>query len=150
MSVVTTGKVGRPGSRCSIGKEMNFEDWFIPIQLKRGWSGFQKAFSFNGTLHEDLNNTVLLTGLPGSTYLVGETKGVHPETDQSVPSKQQSMLLFNTIHTGHITECDVFPSRLFFNGEECALPTQLPKSDAWRYPANFKLVAFITCVALCG
>ncbi|KAK4439312.1 COBRA-like protein 10 [Sesamum alatum] len=118
---------------------MDFEDWFIEIQLKRAGAGFQKAFSFSETLHQDLNNTVFLTGLPGSTYLIGETNRTHPETDPRVPGKQQSMLLFNMIDTGHVSERDVSPSRLIFNGEECALP----KSDARRYPANFKLVAFI-------
>ncbi|KAL0353234.1 UNVERIFIED_CONTAM: COBRA-like protein 7 [Sesamum angustifolium] len=103
--------------------------------IQKSWCRFSEGFSFNG---------------PGCTYLIGEKNGTHPETDPRVHHKQQSMLLFNKIHTGVTVTGPItdFPSRLFFNGEECVLPTQLPKSDTWRYPEHFKQVASIICVEL--
>ncbi|XP_073313615.1 COBRA-like protein 10 [Primulina huaijiensis] len=128
--------------------EMNFEDWFVAVQLKESGPGFQKAYSFNGTLLEDLNNTIFLTGLPGSNYLIGETNGSDPLKDPRIPGKQQSVLTFTKtqIRGIEIVDGDGFPSKLFFNGEECALPTQFPSADARLYPLNFKLLASLACM----
>lgn len=127
---------------------MNFEDWFVAVQLKKSGAGFQKAYSFNGTLLEDLNNTIFLTGLPGSNYLIGETNGSHPLKDPRIPGKQQSVLTFtkNQISGIEIVDGDGFPSKLFFNGEECALPKQFPSADTRLYPLNFKLLTSLTCM----
>lgn len=128
--------------------ETDFADWFVAVQLEKTGPGFEKAYSFNGTLLEDLNNTIFLTGLPGSNYLIGETNGTNPDRDPRVPGKQQSVLMFTKkeLRGIRVAEGDVFPSRLFFNGEECALPTIFPKAHACCYPANFKIVAFIACM----
>ncbi|KAK2968135.1 hypothetical protein RJ640_001157 [Escallonia rubra] len=56
--------------------------------------GFEKAYSFNGTLLEDLNDTVFLQGLPGLNYLIGETNGTNPAKDPKVPV---ATVLFLTI-----------------------------------------------------
>ena len=54
-------------------KEVSFKDWFLAVELKKAGLGFQKAYSFNGTLFEVVNNTIFMTGKPGSDYLMGET-----------------------------------------------------------------------------
>ncbi|KAH6773799.1 COBRA-like protein 10 precursor [Perilla frutescens var. frutescens] len=79
-------------------RELNFVDWFVAVQLDTTATGFQKAYSFNGTLLKDLNNTIFLTGLPGLNYLVGETNGTHPGKDPRVPGKQQSVVTFHKKH----------------------------------------------------
>lgn len=128
-------------------EEINFQDWFVAVQLKIAGPGFQNAYSFNGTLLEEanVNNTIFLTGLPGLNYLMGETNGTNPEKDPRVPGKQQSVISFTKKHLRgiDILKGDGFPSRLFFNGEECVLPTNLPKADGNQYHADLVLLAYI-------
>ncbi|KAL3627555.1 hypothetical protein CASFOL_028918 [Castilleja foliolosa] len=123
-------------------KEIDFADWFIAVQLNKTGSGFERAFSFNGTVME--GGTVFLTGLPGLNYLIGETNGSKPDRDPRVPGKQQSVLTFSKKHE-RVEDVDVFPTRLFFNGEECALPKEIPKAYARRYGANVRAVLFTVC-----
>ncbi|KAK6149787.1 hypothetical protein DH2020_017312 [Rehmannia glutinosa] len=130
-------------------REIEFVDWFVAVQLNKTGSGFERAYSFNGTLIEDLNDTIFLTGLPGLNYLIGETNGTNPVRDPRVPGKQQSVLTFSKKHVREITvaDVDVFPTRLFFNGEECALPMQIPKADASCCTVDFRYdntTAYIT------
>ncbi|KAF8029625.1 hypothetical protein BT93_E2140 [Corymbia citriodora subsp. variegata] len=112
-------------------EEINFENWFTAIQMKKAARGFQKAYSFNGTFFPELNNTIFLQGLPGLTFLVGETNGTDPRADPRVPGKQQSVISFTKKLTPGIkvAKGDGFPSRLFFNGEECSLPTYFPTAN---------------------
>lgn len=127
-------------------KEIDFPNWFVAIQLRKTGPGFDEAYSFNGTLLDNPNSTIFLTGLPGTDYLIGETDGKNPAKDPRVPGKQQSVLTFTKDHLRdktRVTEGDVFPSRVFFNGEECALPSVLPKAGACRFPANLALFFLI-------
>ncbi|WOH11746.1 hypothetical protein DCAR_0831237 [Daucus carota subsp. sativus] len=112
-------------------KENNFQDWFVAAQLKKAGRGFEKAYSFNGTLLRNLNNTIFLEGLPGLTYLMAITNGTNPRKDYLVPGKQQSVLSFNkkNLRNLKIEKGDGFPSKLFFNGEECSLPKIYPIPD---------------------
>lgn len=80
--------------------EIEFADWFLAVQLDVTAAGFQKAYSFNGTLLKELKSTVFMTGLPGLNYLVGETNGTHPLRDPKVPGKQQSVVTFHKKHLG--------------------------------------------------
>lgn len=121
-------------------EKLPFADWFSAVQLGQGLPGFQKTYSFNSTAlprSPNLDNTIFMQGLQGLNYLVGEVNGTHPETDPRVPGKQQSVISFTKkgIDGLNIPEGDGFPTRFFFNGEECALPTQFPKkSSANRSP----------------
>ncbi|XP_041993794.1 COBRA-like protein 10 [Salvia splendens] len=128
--------------------DIDFADWFVAVQLDITGVGFQKAYSFNGTLLKEPNATVFMTGLPGLNYLVAKTNGTHPERDPKVPGKQQSVLSFHKKHLGNRPTVDreLFPTKLFFNGEECALPSILPEAGAACAAANFKTLAFLACI----
>ncbi|XP_071930361.1 COBRA-like protein 10 [Coffea arabica] len=131
-------------------KEITFKDWFVAVELKKAGSGFQNAYSFNGTLLEEVNNTIFMTGKPGLDYLMGETNGTHPETDPKIPGKQQSVISFTKKHLRgiDIVKGDGFPSRLLFNGEECTLPTNLPTADGRQYPADLVLIIWLTVMCI--
>ncbi|XP_027172784.1 COBRA-like protein 10 [Coffea eugenioides] len=131
-----------------------FANWFAAIQMKKAYPGYEKVYSFNGTKLPDLNDIIFMQGLPGLNYLVGEVNGTHP-TSPRVPGKQQSVISFSKKHTPHlnIAAGDGFPTKVIFNGEECALPTRLPqRSDGKRrstlsfLPAIF--IAIITFLLL--
>lgn len=134
--------------------ELAFADWFSAIQMKKAFPGFEKMYSFNGTKLPNIDNTIFMQGLPGLNYLVGEVNGTHPDADPRVPGKQQSVISFSKkgIHGINIPLGDGFPSKLYFNGEECALPKELPKrSGAHRSPAALLppiLLALLTFLLL--
>ncbi|KAG6641630.1 COBRA-like protein 10 [Carya illinoinensis] len=111
--------------------DLNFEDWFAAIQMKKAYRGYENVYSFNGTLVPELNNTIFFQGLPGSNFLVGETNGSNPRKDPRVPGKQQSVISFTKKLTPgiKIVKGDGFPSRVFFNGEECSIPTHYPTKN---------------------
>ncbi|CAK9187769.1 unnamed protein product [Ilex paraguariensis] len=129
-------------------EDINFEDWFVAIQLKKAALGYEKAYSFNGTLLEELNNTIFLKGLPGLNYLIGVTNGTDPEKDPRVPGKQQSVISFTKRRIGdvRIVKGDGFPSRVFFNGEECVVPTYFPAANGNTYRIN--LLAVVLAIIL--
>lgn len=115
-------------------EEVNFANWFTAIQMKRSAQGFEKAYSFNGTLFKNLNHTIFLQGLLGLNYLMGETNGTDPKVNPPVPGKQQSVISFTKKLTPglNIAKGDGFPSRVLFNGEECSLPTYFPIGGGHR------------------
>lgn len=114
-------------------EEINFPDWFVAVELDKAAPGFQKAYSFNGTLMNDVNNTIFMQGLPGLNYLVGEANGTKP-TDPRVPGKQQSVISFTKKTTPgiRVVDGDGFPTKLYFNGEECSLPTIIPTNSGYK------------------
>lgn len=114
--------------------ESAFADWFVAVELEKTAAGFEKVYSFNGsTLATDgINNTIFMQGLTGLNYLVAEIDGENPEKDPRVPGKQQSVISFTKKNMQGI---DVvggagFPTRVLFNGEECALPRIIPTNDS--------------------
>ncbi|KAA8523718.1 hypothetical protein F0562_010141 [Nyssa sinensis] len=126
--------------------EFNFEDWFAAIQMKKAFLGYENVYSFNGTKLPKVNNTIFMQGLPGLNFLVGEVNGTHPDKDPRVPGKQQSVISFLKKRTPGIDVArgDGFPSRVLFNGEECALPTEFPKrSGGHRSRVSFLPVIFV-------
>ncbi|KVI10359.1 Glycosyl-phosphatidyl inositol-anchored, plant [Cynara cardunculus var. scolymus] len=106
----------------------SFEDWFLALQFKKALVGFENVYSFNGT---KLPKTIFMQGLPGLNYLVGLTNGTKAG-EPPVPGKQQSVISFLKKNTPRIrvAEGDGFPSKVVFNGGECALPKRLPKRSA--------------------
>lgn len=106
-------------------ESMHFENWFTALQFKKKASlGYEKVYSFNGTLLPRLNHTIFLQGLPGTSFLLGQDNATNPK----VPGKQQSVISFTKKHTPsmQIAKGDGFPSKVLFNGEECSIPTQFP------------------------
>lgn len=101
-----------------------FENWFTALQFKKASLGFDKVFSFNGTLLRKLNHTIFLQGLEGANFLIG----LDNDTNPKVPGKQQSVISFSKKHTPgiKIPKGDGFPSKVLFNGEECSIPTRFP------------------------
>lgn len=110
--------------------ETNFVDWFAAVQLDKAAPGFEKMYSFNGSALDGVNNTIFMQGLPGLNYLVAETDGANPVKDPRVPGKQQTVISFTKKNTPGITVAgkDGFPTKVFFNGEECSLPSIYPSS----------------------
>ncbi|KAL8484896.1 hypothetical protein ACS0TY_027261 [Phlomoides rotata] len=117
----------------------SFADWFTAVELKNGAPGFEKAYSFNGTTIDGVNNTIFMQGLQGLNYLVGETDGPDLKKNIRVPGKQQSVISFTKKLTPGINVPlgDGFPSKVYFNGEECSLPKILPVNDAGRFVSSF-------------
>ncbi|KAJ8766858.1 hypothetical protein K2173_009189 [Erythroxylum novogranatense] len=111
-----------------------FPDWFAAMEFDKAAPGFEAAYSFNGTLLSELSNTIFMQGLPGLNYLVAETDGTKPDKDPRVPGKQQSVISFKKKNTPglNVAGGDGFPTKVFFNGEECSLPSVYPTSDSTR------------------
>lgn len=133
--------------------ETSFADWFAAVQLDEATPGFEKMYSFNATTVEmdGVNNTVFMQGNEGLNYLVGEVDGKNPQKDPRVPGKQQSVISFTKKLTPDINVAgrDGFPTKVFFNGEECSLPDIYP-SSAYRkssamimFPVLLMVVAFM-------
>ncbi|KAK9933900.1 hypothetical protein M0R45_021071 [Rubus argutus] len=133
--------------------ETSFADWFAAVQLDKATPGFEKMYSFNATTVEmdGVNNTVFMQGNEGLNYLVAEVDGKNPQKDPRVPGKQQSVISFTKKLTPGINVAgrDGFPTKVFFNGEECSLPDIYP-SSAYRkssvvmmFPVLLMVVAFM-------
>ncbi|XP_010504747.1 PREDICTED: COBRA-like protein 8 [Camelina sativa] len=116
--------------------ETDFADWFTAVELKKAVPGVQKAYSFNGTTIpiNGKNTTVLMEGLPGLNYLMAESDGKNPDKDFRVPGKQQSVMSFTKKLTPGIKvgSGDGFPTKVYFNGQECSLPSVLPTNNSQR------------------
>ncbi|XP_022716942.1 COBRA-like protein 10 [Durio zibethinus] len=108
-----------------------FEDWFTAVEMKKAFPGYENVYSFNGTKLKSPKNTLFFQGLPGLNYLVAETNGTRVH-DPRVPGKQQSVISFTKKQTPgiNVRRGDGFPSKVFFNGEECALPDDFPRNAA--------------------
>ncbi|GER46881.1 protein COBRA [Striga asiatica] len=116
-----------------------FADWFTAVELKRAGLGFEAAYSFNGTamglgVGGGVNDTIFMQGLPGLNYLVGEVDGEGRSRGLRVPGKQQSVISFTKRRTPgiNVSGGDGFPTKVYFNGEECALPDVIPTSGVGR------------------
>ncbi|KVH99800.1 COBRA-like protein 7 [Cynara cardunculus var. scolymus] len=116
--------------------ETSFADWFVAAEFDKSAPGFEKAYSFNASALElnGVNDTIFMQGLPGLNYLVAEVDGDNPKKDPRVPGKQQSVISFTKKLTPGINVAggDGFPMKVFFNGEECALPRVIPTSGSYR------------------
>ncbi|KAL5198901.1 hypothetical protein ABZP36_002413 [Zizania latifolia] len=103
---------------------VDMAEWFVAVVMEtEAYSGFEQAYSFNATAVG--NGTILMKGREGFDYLARETNmsGV----DYPVPGKQQSVLSFTNRMTSHV---GAFPSKLFFNGHQCAMPHTIPTAAA--------------------
>ncbi|XP_077214737.1 COBRA-like protein 7 [Tasmannia lanceolata] len=133
-------------------EDTSFADWFTAVELDKAFAGYEAMYSFNGTTFPDVNNTIFMQGNPGLNYLVAETDGSNPSKDPRVPGKQQTMISFTKKATPGINVVggDGFPSKVFFNGEECSLPLELPTGRGYRTGAtmSFTLVILMTLLVL--
>ncbi|RDY11975.1 COBRA-like protein 7, partial [Mucuna pruriens] len=124
--------------------ESSFADWFAAVQMDKAAKGFEEAYSFNGSALESVENTIFMQGKEGLNFLVAETNGSNPRRDPRVPGKQQSAILFTKKNTPgiHVAGADGFPTKVFFNGEECSLPLLFP-SSATRTEVSFTTIIFL-------
>ncbi|XP_047950063.1 COBRA-like protein 7 [Salvia hispanica] len=131
-----------------------FVDWFAAVELNKGAPGFEAVYSFNGTAldldGDGVNNTIFMQGLEGLNYLVGESDAANPKKDPRIPGKQQSVISFTKKLTPgiNVPAGDGFPSKVYFNGEECALPKVLPTSDAARSGSSGVLMSVMVALAV--
>ncbi|MED6124906.1 hypothetical protein PIB30_063361 [Stylosanthes scabra] len=109
---------------------VSFPYWFTVLQFKNSsfGVGVENVYSFNATILPRLNHTIFMQGMPGLTHLAP----LENRTNLKVPGKQQSVLAFNkkSAPQMRIAKGDGFPSKLYFNGEECSIPTQFPLHTA--------------------
>lgn len=111
---------------------LQFADWSAAVELGSSvYSGFQKAYSFNYS--SPGNNTVFVFGLNGLNYL----NGIY----DNYPGIQQSVLSFTLdSQTSNVTLRDFYPKKVFFDGNECALPDILPSSNVGRLASTLLTV----------
>lgn len=130
--------------------DSNFADWFAAVKMDKAGPGFESMYSFNGSALEGVNNTILMQGLPGLNYLVAEVNGSNPKKDPRVPGKQQSVISFTKKNTPGINVAagDGFPTKVFFNGEECSLPSVIPTSRGYRNGFSLSFSVLMAVVVL--
>ncbi|CAH9136757.1 unnamed protein product [Cuscuta epithymum] len=128
--------------------ESPFADWFAAVELDKSASGFEAVYSFNGSIMSGVNNTIFMQGLTGLNFLVGETDGANPLKDPRVPGKQQSVISFSKKNTPgiKIAAGDGFPTKVYFNGEECSIPKLLPKSNSLRVRSSILTYSCLTLI----
>ncbi|KAA8549000.1 hypothetical protein F0562_000684 [Nyssa sinensis] len=126
-----------------------FADWFAAAEMDKAAPGFEKAYSFNGTVLTGVNNTIFMQGPLGLNYIIGETDGNDPQKDPRVPGKQQSVMSFTKKNTPGINVAggDGFPTKVYFNGEECSLPTVLPTSNGFRTGSTITISLLLMVLA---
>ncbi|KAL8157952.1 COBRA-like protein 7 [Apium graveolens] len=127
-----------------------FVDWFAAIEMDKAARGFKEVYSFNGSALNGVDNTIFMEGLPGLNYLVGETDAAKPDRDPRVPGKQQSVISFTKKQTPgiDIPAGDGFPTKVFFNGEECSLPRILPSGDSYRLHSSVSMSFLLAILIL--
>ncbi|XP_009114205.1 COBRA-like protein 8 [Brassica rapa] len=122
----------------------NFADWSAAVELKNAAPDFEKAYSFNATTVavDGKNTTVLMEGLPGLNYLVAEVDAKNPSKDYRVPGKQQSVISFTKkLNPGiKVGAGEGFPTKVFFNGQECSLPSIIPSNGHKGRVSTFLLM----------
>ncbi|OEL28796.1 COBRA-like protein 10 [Dichanthelium oligosanthes] len=132
-------------------QDYTFKDWFAAVTMGDHYSGYENVYSFNGTrMDAPFNNTIFMQGVPGLTYLDAITDGKTP-ADPRVPGKQQSVISFKRKDAPNINiaKGEGFPKRVYFDGEECALPDRIPKvSSAHRRAGTPSLTQVAMAAAL--
>lgn len=107
--------------------DTTYPDWFTVLQMTGAYDGFQQAYSFNATQMTIMNGTapdntsIMVTGLEGLNYLMAATN--------RSAGKLQSVFSFTKKLTPNMRERDYFPEKVWFNGEECAMPQGFPLSS---------------------
>lgn len=111
--------------------------------------GFERVYSFNGTALPNSSNTIFMYGLQDFNYLIAERDGKNPKKDFRVPGSQQSVISFTKKPTPDIDVAngDGFPTKVYFNGQECALPEMLP-SNSHRTSTTVLVLISVLAVGL--
>lgn len=109
---------------------VTYPDWYAVVEMDKAYQGLQQAYSFNATKlglvnntgQEIVNNSFVVQGLPGLNYLMA--------AQNFTSGKLQSVISFTKDTTPgiEIPLGDGFPTKIWFNGEECVLPDFIPSS----------------------
>ncbi|XP_073133613.1 COBRA-like protein 7 [Henckelia pumila] len=133
-------------------EESDIVDWYAAVELDKTMLGFEKVYSIDGKALPNANNTTLfLQGLPGLNYLTAERNGSNPRKDPPVPGSQQSVISFTKkqIQAGiDVSHGDGFPTKVYFNGDECSLPTMLPSTSYRIASSSFIFIAIAIAIFL--
>lgn len=127
--------------------EADIADWFASIELSRAIPGYEKVYSMDGkVLPYPNNDTLFLQGLSGLNYLIAERNGSNPRKDPPLPGSQQTVISFTKKQTPSINVAggDGFPTKVYFNGEECSLPTILPSNARRQIAAPAMFCSFLS------
>lgn len=129
-----------------------YVDWFAVVEMDKAFPGFQQAYSFNATAltaaqmnNTFLNNSFVVQGLEGGNYLMAE--------QNFDAGKLQSVISFTKTTTPGISIAngDGFPTKVWFDGQECSLPESLPTAGAFRIIGSHKLsIAVAVIVVVLG
>ncbi|XP_062189541.1 COBRA-like protein 7 [Phragmites australis] len=123
--------------------DVDMPEWFAAIVMDKAYDGFEQAYSFNATAVG--NSTIFMKGREGFNFLIKESNmsGV----DYAVPGKLQSALSFTkkTTRGIDVVAGDGFPSKVFFNGDECAMPQRIP-SQGVKTRANRGVIHMLLCL----
>ncbi|ONI13141.1 hypothetical protein PRUPE_4G205300 [Prunus persica] len=125
-----------------------FQDWYTAVKMNKAYEDYENVYSFNGTrMEKEVNSTIMFTGLKGLNYLIGLKNGTDPKKNPMVPGKQQSVVSFKKkhFHNIDIKAGEGFPTRVLFNGEECAIPKRFPRNNAQHLNSNALMVL---CIAI--
>ncbi|XP_065860411.1 COBRA-like protein 7 [Euphorbia lathyris] len=127
--------------------ETSFGDWSVAAQLDKALPGFEKVYSFNGTTLSNFSNTIFMHGLQDFNFLIAERDGKKPKKDFRVPGSLQSVISFTKKTTPgiYVAGRDGFPTKVYFNGQECALPDILPSKG---HRTSTTMAVLISLVAL--
>lgn len=126
-------------------------DWFASVELGKAMPGYEKVYSMDGkVLSDSKNDTLFLYGLPGLNYLVAETNGSNPRKDPPIPGSQQTVISFTKKQTPeiHVARGDGFPTKVYFNGEECSLPAIIPSNARRRLATDSAVFTSILSLLL--
>ncbi|KAG0577580.1 hypothetical protein KC19_5G166100 [Ceratodon purpureus] len=118
-------------------------EWFAVVEMPKALPGFEKAYTFNATKIPPTNTSFVVQGLTGyNNYLLGSNL---VKTGVSV---LQSVISFTKKLTPgiQVKGRDGFPTKVWFNGEECAMPDSFPTSGALRMASPTVLGVFVLLV----
>lgn len=124
-----------------------FDEWFTAVKMAKAFRGFENVYSLNGTKMPK-NEILFFQGLEGSKYLNGIGNGSSKD-EPRVPGKQQTVISFKKKDTPNLNiQRDGFPTKLYFNGEECALPKEFPVPGSGRKLSTSFSSAVVFLVAI--
>ncbi|KAH7284559.1 hypothetical protein KP509_34G059800 [Ceratopteris richardii] len=121
---------------------LQFADWSAAVELGDSvFSGFQKTYSFNYSTPG--NNTIFVYGLnQGLSYL----NGIY----DNYPGIQQSVFSFTLdAQKNNVSLQDFYPKKVFFDGNECAMPDTLPLNNVGRLISSLITVLALPLVVIC-
>jgi hypothetical protein len=126
---------------------ITYPDWYVVVEMPNATRGLQEAYTMNATRlpllnNSDgdpmINNTFVLTGLEGyNNYLM--------PAQNLTSGKIQSVISFTKDGTPGI-EVPLgggYPSKIWFNGEECVLPDTIPTNGSRRLSPSVSLVLLL-------